>query len=81
MLKDILDETSRGCYDFMYLRVGKSLPLTYTSHKLTHLPDFANCCKYVVLFPSGWRHFSHLQRWLCLHQLHQCKPIHFQCKP
>ena len=50
MLKDILDETSRGCYDFMYLRIGKSLPLTYTSHKLTGLPDFANNCKYVVLF-------------------------------
>jgi hypothetical protein len=51
MLKDILDETSRGCYDFMYLRIGKSLPLPYTSHKLTRLPDFANNCKYVVLFP------------------------------
>ena len=23
MLKDIVDETSRGKYDFMYLRIGK----------------------------------------------------------
>ena len=59
MLKDILDETSRGCYDFMYLRIGKSLPLTYTSHKLTGLPDFANNCKYVMLLLPGWRHISH----------------------
>ena len=49
MLKDILDETSRGCYDFMYLRIGKSLPFTYTSRKLTRLLDFANNCKYVAL--------------------------------
>ena len=25
MLKQILDETSQGCYDFMYLRIGKFL--------------------------------------------------------
>ena len=25
MLKDIVDETSRGKYDFMYLRIGTSL--------------------------------------------------------
>jgi len=25
MLKAILDETSYGCYDFMYLRIGKFL--------------------------------------------------------
>jgi len=49
MLKDILDETSRGCYDFMYLRIGKSPPFTYTSHMLTCRLDFANNCKYVVL--------------------------------
>jgi hypothetical protein len=24
MLKAIIDETSRGAYDFMYLRIGKS---------------------------------------------------------
>jgi len=60
MLKNILDETSRGCYDFMYLRIGKSLPLTYTSHKLTRLPDFANNCKYVVTFPSKVGDISHI---------------------
>lgn len=31
MLKMILDETSRGCYDFMYLRIGKSPP-TFRRH-------------------------------------------------
>jgi hypothetical protein len=32
MLKDILDETSLGEYDFMYLRIGKSeqVPLSNT---------------------------------------------------
>jgi len=60
MLKDILDETSRGCYDFMYLRIGKSLPLTNTSYKLTRLPDFANNCKYVVAFSSKVGDISHI---------------------
>ena len=29
MLKKILDETSRGCYDFMYLRIGEPLDQLY----------------------------------------------------
>jgi hypothetical protein len=28
MLKEIVDETSIGKYDFMYLRIGKWLPLS-----------------------------------------------------
>lgn len=28
MLKEILDETSHGAYDFMYLRIGKSIYLS-----------------------------------------------------
>lgn len=31
MLKDILDETSLGEYDFMYLRIGKSKNATLST--------------------------------------------------
>jgi hypothetical protein len=30
LLKAIIDETSAGCYDFMYLRIGEHLPLPVT---------------------------------------------------
>jgi hypothetical protein len=29
MLKEIVDETSHGKYDFMYLRIGMSMRLDY----------------------------------------------------
>lgn len=29
MLKDIVDETSHGKYDFMYLRIGKFSPADF----------------------------------------------------
>jgi hypothetical protein len=50
MLKMILDKTSRGRYDFMYLRIGKSLYPASTCPKLIRPTDFANNCKYVVVF-------------------------------
>lgn len=34
MLKSILDETSFGQYDFMYLRIGKSASASITAHML-----------------------------------------------
>jgi hypothetical protein len=38
MLKDIIDETSRGKYDFMYLRIGEffALSLINVPSKLTY---------------------------------------------
>lgn len=50
MLKDIVDETSRAKYDFMYLRIGKSLfggPKISMADSLLTI-DFANNCKYVL---------------------------------
>lgn len=49
MLKDIVDETSHGKYDFMYLRIGKTTR-SGIRHKVLTLastPDFANNCKLV----------------------------------
>ena len=49
MLKEIVDETSHGRYDFMYLRIGNMHLLT-ASMKSRANPslDFANNCKWVV---------------------------------
>lgn len=81
MLKDILDETSRGCYDFMYLRIGKSLPFTYTSHKLTRLLDFANNCKYVVLsLQVGDISHTHSVGYAFINFV-DVSPFNFMCKP
>lgn len=47
MLKEIVDETSHGKYDFMYLRIGK-LPAVSEGRATTDAapwPDFANNCK------------------------------------
>lgn len=49
LLKEIIDETSFGKYDFMYLRIGKSippLPSRWETLTLTAV-DFANNCKFV----------------------------------
>ena len=53
MLKDIVDETSRGKYDFMYLRIGMKALFAHTlmicknlnSILTVKLLDFANNCK------------------------------------
>lgn len=46
MLKEIVDETSRGKYDFMYLRIGKSVAAERVSAKIdSGYLDFANNCK------------------------------------
>lgn len=39
MLKEIVDETSQGRYDFMYLRIGKYLILRRSPFLLTHHPQ------------------------------------------
>lgn len=45
-LKKILDESSFGKYDFMYLRIGKHQGFPDTAlTSLTHTLDFANNCK------------------------------------
>ena len=51
MLKAIVDETSPGRYDFMYLRIGKISWLHSSGICLLTLSaaDFANNCKYVVV--------------------------------
>jgi hypothetical protein len=50
MLKAIVDETSHGKYDFMYLRIGKVSWLAhYSQSKLTLVADFANNCKCVKI--------------------------------
>lgn len=51
MLKAIVDETSHGKYDFMYLRIGKlTFPGQTCRYETTNLhampTDFANNCKY-----------------------------------
>lgn len=54
MLRDIVDETSRGKYDFMYLRIGKPFVLCWINapskltYRLQTLPTTAS--KYTVLF-------------------------------
>ena len=48
MLKEIVDETSRGQYDFMYLRIGW-YSLSSANIVLTNFVDFANNCKLVTL--------------------------------
>ena len=55
MLKTIVDETSHGKYDFMYLRIGKKKRLFFSClrfesrRRLTVArKDFANNCKYVM---------------------------------
>lgn len=50
MLKEIVDETSIGKYDFMYLRIGQANHIHGTGDPLLTLstPDFANNCKYVI---------------------------------
>lgn len=47
MLKDIVDETSLGKYDFMYLRIGTHcrVPLSCRNSLIPDTPDFANNCK------------------------------------
>lgn len=52
LLKNIVDETSFGRYDFMYLRIGELLLLIlYTivdeSYSRINTTDFANNCKLV----------------------------------
>ena len=48
MLKDIVDETSWGRYDFMYLRIGEHGGTLILFRVLTEsLLDFANNCKSV----------------------------------
>jgi hypothetical protein len=49
MLKAIVDETSHGKYDFMYLRIGESaLELGIGSLADSLDLDFANNCKYDI---------------------------------
>ena len=52
MLKAIVDETSHGKYDFMYLRIGKLSNIGHWSLGVVDaeymIEDFANNCKYVV---------------------------------
>lgn len=49
MLKDIVDETSHGKYDFMYLRIGTlTLAKFGYTFNTTVVEDFANNCKYVI---------------------------------
>ena len=43
-LKDIVDETNRGEYDFMYLRIGKCFCIISRQEAYQAL-DFANNCK------------------------------------
>jgi hypothetical protein len=43
-LKEILDKTSKGRYDFMYLRIGMSAVAPSPCHLLTIVADFANNC-------------------------------------
>ena len=52
MLKAIVDETSHGKYDFMYLRIGEKLHSLFDCKmKLTlNFIDFANNCKWVNNF-------------------------------
>jgi hypothetical protein len=49
MLKAIVDETSHGKYDFMYLRIGEDTQLFFNTLwmilTISRL-DFANNCKY-----------------------------------
>lgn len=46
MLKEIIDETSHGKYDFMYLRIGRQIFQRVHWQLLTDLlKDFANNCK------------------------------------
>jgi hypothetical protein len=45
-LKRILDETSLGQYDFVYLRIGKPFGLGATTDA-NSTPDFFNNCKCV----------------------------------
>ena len=48
MLKEIVDETSFGRYDFMYLRIGSSFSLARLLARLIYeAADFANNCKSV----------------------------------
>jgi len=49
MLKSIVDQTSHGKYDFMYLRIGKKTSLCLLrTIKTDQQLDFTNNCKYVV---------------------------------
>ena len=52
MLKEIVDETSRGKYDFMYLRIGLPIIAYFLADRLIR-SDFANNCKLVSPFPGG----------------------------
>ena len=45
MLKDIVDETSFGKYDFMYLRIGTYPIKPQFIRAKRHVEDFANNCK------------------------------------
>lgn len=82
MLKEIVDETSLGKYDFMYLRIGEfsvkgfffflfSVFPQFATNAL-FLSDFANNCKSVVsFFQLICQHFltepNNIQRWLRFH--------------
>jgi hypothetical protein len=74
MLKAIVDETSHGKYDFMYLRIGESaLGLEVNSLADPLDQDFANNCKYDIpaVYSPQLPFFLTImsQRWLCFHKL------------
>lgn len=47
-LKALLDQTSFGAYDFMYLRIGTLSPLNRSAVHSNTVTDFANNCKCVA---------------------------------
>jgi len=50
MLKSIIDQTSHGKYDFMYLRIGEQTSLYHcVDVRANRHLDFTNNCKYVAI--------------------------------
>jgi len=76
MLKSIVDQTSHGKYDFMYLRIGKQTYRTccevYIANQPQTLRTTASMLLVLLRYQDALTDYL-TKRWLCVHQFPACE--------